>query len=138
MGLTITEVRRFRERRDSMATTAKDVGRYLEQRLREHGRDALITYGELVAAFDDLPALTGAWAAHPLCDIFGDLDDDDAALNRPYRTAIVVSQRNGIPGPGFFKMYAKYHPNTSVASDIERITIHQQVLRDLAAHYGHA
>src|SRR5438270_7621089 len=102
------------------------------------GREALITYGELVVHFSDLPELTNAWAAHPLCWMFGELDDEDAAHNRPFRTAIVVSQDKRLPGDGFFKMYTKLrNPKVRVRTDEERIAVHLQELRASAAFYGH-
>jgi hypothetical protein len=121
-----------------MATTAKDIGRYLEQRLQQKGRDAVMTYGELLAVFDDLPEFTGHWPSHPLCDMFGELDIEDASLNRPFRTAIVVSQDDRVPGGGFFKMYVKYRDaKARVRTDIDRITVHQRELKELAKQYGH-
>jgi hypothetical protein len=122
-----------------MATTTRDIGRFLEARLREKGRDAVLTYGELISHFDDLPEFTGEWFAHPLCNMFGELDIEDAEFNRPFRTAIVVSQRTNFPGDGFFTMYVEHRdPTAQIRNDIDRITIHQGELRELAAHYGHA
>ena len=97
-----------------------------------------MTYGELLRAFPDLPEFTGAWSAHPLRDMFGELDVEDAALGRPFRTAAVVSQDDRVPGGGFFKMYVKYcDKKAKIRTDIDRITVHQKVLKELAKHYGH-
>ena len=97
-----------------------------------------MTYGELLLVFDDLPEFTGSWPAHPLCDMFGELDIEDASFDRPFRTAIVVSQDDRVPGGGFFKLYVKYRDRKArVRTDIDRITVHQRELRAVAAHYGH-
>ncbi|HYT89060.1 MAG TPA: hypothetical protein VEL76_10155, partial [Gemmataceae bacterium] len=105
-----------------MATTSQDIGRYLEQQLRAKGRNAVMTYGELLEVFNDLPEFTQSWASHPLCKMFGDLDIEDAFHNRPFRTAIVVSKDNGVPGGGFFKMYVEHRdPEAQIRSDLDRI-----------------
>jgi hypothetical protein len=122
-----------------MATTARAIGRYLEQQLRVKGRNAVMTYGDLLREFDDLPDFTGSWPAHPLCDMFGELDIEDALHNRPFRTAIVVSQDDGVPGGGFFKMYKQHRdPSARIGSELDRIQIHQHELQAVAAHYGHS
>lgn len=97
-----------------------------------------MTYGELVAEFDDLPELGPVWSAHPLCDRFGELDVEDAAFNRPFRTAIVVNRDDRLPGPGFFKMYVTYrNPKARCRSDADRIAVHLRELGEVARHYGH-
>jgi hypothetical protein len=119
-------------------TTTQDIGRYLEQQLRAKGRNAVMTYGDLLEVFNDLPDFTGAWSSHPLCDMFGELDIEDASLGRPFRTAVVVSKDDRVPGGGFFKMYVQYRdPNARIRSDLDRIEVHQRELRAVAAHYGH-
>ena len=54
-----------------MATTSKDIGRFLEARLQEKGADAVMTYKDLITVFSDLPDLGPFWSAHPLCAMFG-------------------------------------------------------------------
>jgi len=82
-----------------MATTWQDIGRrYLEQQLRAKGRDAVMTYGELLAVFPDLPEFTGSWPSHPLCDMFRELDIEDASLGRLFRTAVALSKDDRLPG----------------------------------------
>ena len=121
-----------------METTWQDIGRYLEEQLRAKGRDAIMTYGELLLRFPDLPDFTGAWSAHPLCDMFGELDIEDASFGRPFRTAAVVSQDDRVPGGGFFKMYVKYRDKKAkVRTDMDKIEAHQKELKELAKHYGH-
>ena len=36
----------------------------------------------------DLPPLKEYWRSHPLCSIFGELDDEDHLKKRPFRTAL--------------------------------------------------
>src|SRR5450755_1428340 len=66
-----------------------------------------INYGDVNARFPDLPPLTGAWLAHPLCGIFDELDVQDAAAKRPFRTAMVIAKERNMPGPGFFKTLSR-------------------------------
>jgi hypothetical protein len=121
-----------------MVTTAQDVGAYPEKELRAKGKNAVMFYGQLVKVFPDLPEFTGAWSAHPLCDMFGELDIDDGEQKRPFRTAIVVAQETGIPGGGFFTMYAKYRePGVRLRNEMDKITVHQRELGELARYYGH-
>ena len=63
-----------------------------------------ITYQDLINSFPVLlPALNGAWAAHPLSKIFETLDQQDAQNNRPFRTSVVVNKSTGKPGGGYFE-----------------------------------
>jgi hypothetical protein len=121
-----------------VTTTWRDVGDYLEDRLRADGRDAVMTYGELLEVFTDLPEFNGAWLSHPLCDMFYELDVEDAAQGRPFRTALVVSKDERLPGAGFFKMYSTHrNPRARLRTDMDRLTVHQQELQAVASHYGH-
>jgi predicted phosphodiesterase len=121
-----------------MNTSAQEIGRFLEERLRKMGQSAVITYGDLVAHFN-LPDLTHAWSAHPLWGIFGDLDEEDAALGRPFRTAIVVSQDKYLPGNGFFLTYTRLRDrNARFRNDEAKIAVHLRELRELAMWYGHS
>lgn len=49
------------------------------------------------------------WHTHPLCFMLGELDVDDQRHNRPWLSALVVSDLRGagdnpgMPGDGFFK-----------------------------------
>ncbi|WP_295539884.1 hypothetical protein [uncultured Thiohalocapsa sp.] len=80
------------------------VGRFLETCLKAR-RTAY--YAEVVKRFG-LPALDGAWASHPLSEIFDVLDREDAAAPRPYRTAVVIAQDTNRPGNGFFEALQRY------------------------------
>ena len=80
--------------------TAKEIGRFLESRVRASGIEAVIFYNELASHFD-LPEVDERWQQHPLCKIFDDLDNEDAKNKRPFRTVLVVSRDKGRPGQGF-------------------------------------
>jgi hypothetical protein len=90
---------------DEMRTTVSDVGSYLEKQARQ---GEPITYAQVIDRFPDLPMLTEAWLSHPLCDIFGQLDAQDHAEGRPFRTAMVYAKELSIPGKGFFDTLSKY------------------------------
>lgn len=81
------------------------IGGYLELQARKPQSQALVFYGALLESYD-LPPFDGAWNAHPLSEIFGNLDLEDLRLNRPFRTSLVVNQRTCRPGNGFFE-YSK-------------------------------
>jgi hypothetical protein len=64
----------------------------------------LTTYQDLVSAFPTiLPALDGAWSAHPLSRIFEVLDQDDALHGRPFRTSVAFAKATGEPRGGYFE-----------------------------------
>lgn len=86
---------------DSSSHDHDTIGEFLEQRAMLPPNDAPIFYNDLAAHFG-LPPVDKFWASHPLCRIFDTLDREDAANDRPFRTALVVSRERGIPGQGFF------------------------------------
>jgi hypothetical protein len=89
-----------------VTTTAKDIGAFLEEQAR---KGEPITYGrQVVEHFPDLPPLTDAWLAHPLCDMFGQLDAKDHAAGLPFLTAFVYGKQASMPGDGFFKTILNY------------------------------
>src|SRR5258708_3202027 len=90
----------------------KQVGAFLEDRVRRLGDSAPIFYNDLASQLS-LPPVTDAWFAHPLCKIFGELDSQEARLGRPFRTALVISRERNMPGEGFFKAYLEFHPSIS-------------------------
>ncbi len=83
-----------------MKTTAEDIGNFLES-IAKNGQT--VYYRDLTTRFSDLPALTGIWQSHPLCQMFGDLDREDHLGSRPFRTALVVTVEKNRPGNGFFE-----------------------------------
>jgi hypothetical protein len=82
-----------------MQTTVKDIAEYLEAQAK---LKAPVTYSDVVRKFPDLPPLGPHWKSHPLCFIFGELDDEDHRKGRPFRTALVYAKETTRPGQGFF------------------------------------
>jgi hypothetical protein len=76
----------------------KEIADFLEAKAKT---DEFVYYSDLAARFG-LPPMNGAWSAHPLCDIFGQLDQYDEANKRPYRTSLVIGKETNMPGQGFF------------------------------------
>jgi hypothetical protein len=98
----------------------RELGAFLEQ-VAATGNP--ITYSEVVQHFSDLPPLNGAWASHPLCHLFGELDRDDNRHGRPFRTAMVVSREKNIPGDGFFKTLAELRGTAIIKADQEEVWV---------------
>ena len=116
----------------------RDIGAFLEDRARRLGGNAPIFYSDLAAQFG-LPPVTKAWSTHPLCAMFGQLDEDDARLGGPLRTALVISKERNMPGDGFFKTFYRLRslpraPRT--APDKMRLYLNE--LDGLLSYYGHA
>lgn len=88
-----------------MTTTSKQIGEFLEGQAREN---CPVTYGRVLEEFPDLPPLTAAWLSHPLCELFGQLDAQDHAAGRPFRTALVYAKETSIPRQGYFETVARY------------------------------
>ncbi len=62
-------------------------------------RRILITYQELANALQMLPPLS----IHRVTEALERLMEEDAAADRPFIAALVISKaRGGLPGPGFF------------------------------------
>ena len=98
-----------------MATASPDsVGRFLE---KQATNEKTVFYSDVIRHFEDLPELAGGWAAHPLCEIFDVLDQQDASGGRPFRTSVVVSMSDNMPGPGFFEALEKYKGVTAKSRD---------------------
>ncbi len=96
-----------------------EVGRFLEQKAKLGNP---IAYKDVVDAFPGrLPNFSGSWQGHPLSSIFGELDEQDHAANRPWRTALVVSRETGRPGQGFFDTIARLRGIDIAQEDRERI-----------------
>jgi hypothetical protein len=79
------------------------LAKFLEDRAK---RRRTVYYSELVEQFG-LPPLDGAWLGHPLQRAFGALDAEDAEARRPFRTSLVISKENNMPGDGYFKSLAE-------------------------------
>ena len=114
----------------------KQVGKYLEVRARTLGRDAPIYYGALANHFS-LPEVIKDWSKHPLCKMFEQLDEEDAAAGRPFRTVLVISEKQMIPGSSFFKKHAELHPEMPEAiSKTDKSTLCKAEFARLLHHYG--
>ena len=77
------------------------VGSHLENILKQRPQTTT-HYGSVAQAFG-LPDFDGAWASHPLSEIFEVIDQQDAVANRPFRTSVVILKNQNCPGPGFFE-----------------------------------
>lgn len=84
-----------------MSVDPNIVGSHLESILKV--RPQTITYYGKVASHFGLPEFDGAWSSHPLCQIFEVLDQQDANASRPFRTSVVVSAMNKVPGLGLYE-----------------------------------
>jgi hypothetical protein len=102
----------------AMKTTEKDIAEFLEEKARI---GEPIFYLDVVNRFPDVGPLTPHWPSHPLSAIFGHLDDDDQARQRPYRTALVVSKERGKPGDGFFNAMADLRDITILKSEEDKV-----------------
>lgn len=80
---------------------ANSIGKYLESVLKAKHKNT-VNYSELTNKFN-LPEFDGIWPAHPLCQIFEVIDQQDAIAQRPFRTSVVIGKNTNMPGPGFFE-----------------------------------
>ncbi len=111
------------------------IARFLEQRARLPRGQAPIFYNDLATEFG-FPNVDDRWYAHPFCNIFGALDEDDQAHNRPFRTALVVSRERGVPGEGFFKMIQQLRGlRRPIAGDFEQMRVWREEFDRLLEHY---
>ena len=114
----------------------RQVGEYLEWRARTLGTEAPLYY-DLLANHFSLPEVTKDWSKHPLCRIFEQLDEEDALAGRPFRTVLVISQKQMIPGPSFFKKHAELHAGKPEAiSKRDKSTLCKAEFARLLHHYG--
>lgn len=105
------------------------LARFLEDRAK---RKRTVYYSELVTQFG-LPPLEGGWMGHPLERAFDALDKEDAAANRPFRTSMVISKDNNIPGNGYFKSLFDLK-GISAKSEKQRIAAFSQELTAAMNH----
>ncbi len=113
-------------------STANEVGRFLEERVRQHGTEAVIFYNQLAAHFE-MPEVDERWSRHPLCKLFGVLDEEDTSKGRPFRTVRVVSKDKNMPGQGFFNAVATLR---QPKPRLNAIQFFASELNALAAHYS--
>lgn len=118
-----------------MSPDAAIVAAHLEGRVRRRGINAVVTYNELATALGFAP-VTDAWSSHPFSSIFDELDVEDHALGRPFRTALVITQETKYPGEGFWTMVLRLRfPKKTRFSDKERMTLYSQELQGLVQCY---
>lgn len=117
--------------------TSQMVAAFLEERARNRPfNEAPIFYGDLAAHFE-LPPVSEAWQTHPLCEIFDELDVDDAKKSRPFRTVLVVSKAHSIPGPGFYKTVARLRPQGNrIRTEPEKMQFFSDEMTRLLKYYG--
>jgi hypothetical protein len=116
---------------DRVETTIKEVGQFLEQQAK---LGSPITYGDVIRKFPDLPALGPHWKSHPLCSIFGELDDEDHIKGRPFRTALVYAKETTRPGQGFFDTITNLRNKTILKSEQDKVWTDE--LKAVIAHYA--
>ena len=84
-----------------LTATPQNIGKFLEKIASEK---RLVNYGKVVSEFG-LPEFDGpGWESHPLSQIFGVLDQEDAIARRPFRTSVVIPKNGERPGNGYFEM----------------------------------
>jgi hypothetical protein len=114
-----------------VTTTINDIGKYLEKHAKI---GEPVTYGQLLSQFPALPPLDGNWRSHPLCSMFGELDDDDHRHGRPFRTAMVFAKETGRPGQGFFDTVSSLRNKTILKGEQDLVWLAE--VSALTAHYG--
>ena len=118
-----------------MSPDAIRVADYLQSRLKKHGINGVVYYNKLAADLG-MPPVTDAWFSHPLCGIFEELDLEDHAKGRPFRTALVITEKSKFPGDGFFEMVRKLRfPRKTKFSEKEILTLYSTELQSLASLY---
>ena len=118
-----------------MSPDAQRVAAHLEERVRRRGINAVIFYNKLA---DELgfPPVTDAWFSHPFAAIFGELDDDDHAKKKPFRTALVITEKTTYPGDGFWTMVLRLRfPKKTKFTEMEMQTFYSDELQALVRCY---
>jgi hypothetical protein len=118
-----------------MSPDASRVARYLESRAKKHGLNGVVYYNKLASDLG-LPPVTDAWLSHPLSGIFDELDNEDDGLKRPFRTALVITEKTKFPGDGFWAMALRLRsPKKTKFSEKEMLIFYTTELQDLAKFY---
>lgn len=118
-----------------MSPNASRVARYLENRAAKHGLNGVVYYNKLASDLG-LPPVTDAWLSHPLAGIFDELDNEDHAMKRPFRTALVITEKTKFPGDGFWAMVLRLRfPKKTKFSEKEMLTFYTTELQELAQLY---
>lgn len=121
---------------DESEPSTAEVAAFLERRIRGE-INCLIAYSELTDHFD-MPRMDHRSKGHPLDRILGELDDEDHALGRPARSAIVVCKGQdalGIPGNGFFTYVCGQRGIKAPRSNDDKVMFHASELARLQEFY---
>jgi hypothetical protein len=89
--------------REINMNTTIEIGLFLENVAR---KKETVSYSELCRNFN-LPSFNGLWQSHPLSGILETLDQYDAAHNRPFRSAVIVTKEDSSPGKGLFEALSR-------------------------------
>lgn len=76
----------------------------------------LITYKDLAYQLN-MSTNFIPWTEHPLCDIFDQLDQEDARQSRPMITSLAVNSKKTGPGGGYFRALERYKGIKSLNSE---------------------
>lgn len=123
-------------RDDESEPSTAEVAAFLERRIRLE-INCLIAYSQLTDYFD-MPRMDHRSKGHPLDRILGELDDEDHALGRPARSAIVVCKGEdslGIPGNGFFSYVCGQRGIKVPRSSEDKVLFHAAEVKKLQEHY---
>ena len=96
--------------------------------------EVTITYGDLAERTGLPPFRDKNWMAHPLSKILGELNEQDHAANRPFRSALVVNAESGVTGESFFNALAELR-YSGAEVPAERKREFWIVERDLVVNY---
>ena len=108
---------------------------HLEERVRRQGINAVIFYNTLAGELG-FPPVTDAWFSHPFAALFGELDDDDYAKKKPFRTALVITEETKYPGNSFWAMVLRLRfPKKSRFSENEKLIFYSNELQALVRCY---
>jgi hypothetical protein len=115
---------------DNRVPTHARVRAFLESVAK---RRILITYQELANALHILPP----HSIHQVTEALERLMEEDAAANRPFIAALVISKaRGGLPGPGFFDCARRLGRFTGDPDGQDARTFHAAELNAVFACWG--
>lgn len=117
-----------------MKEIENSIGNFLVERVKKGIDNAPIFYNDLCTKFT-LPSVDGIWYQHPLCEIFEALDQEDASLNRPFRTALVIGKESNMPGKGFYEARSRMLNKSIPQSEKQKFDIFIKEINQLHDHY---
>ncbi len=115
-------------------TTAQTVAPRLREHLRTVAEQRLpVTYQEVAAALGLTPPNT----IHQVTEALEHLMTEDAAADRPFIAAIVISKaRGGLPAPGFFDCAARLGRFDGDAAGLEAWAFHAVEFNAMVAFWA--